>query len=642
MMPRMATPHPDLQHRLLLYAAALVTVVVYWSGLQGPFLLDDLANIAPLQQWRDGQASAAELILGNRSGMLGRSLSMATLWLSAATGGLHPFPFKLGNLLVHLLCGLAGWKLLSHLLAADPRFAARARLVAAVLAALWLLHPIHVSTVLYAVQRMAQLGALFALLSLWTYVSARRQLAVGDVRPAAIKLFLLFPLLLVAGLLSKENAVVIPALCLVVELAYFMRQPRSGWPLPTFHALFVLVPAVLAAIVLITEPGKYLGYGNRDFTLLERLLSQPRALMEYIGLMAWPRGGMMGVFVDDFAPSRGLLSPPSTLFALLGLLGASGFAIALRKRAPSIFAGWFFFLVAHGLESTILPLDLYFEHRNYLPAFGLLLAFAGLVQLAASRFGGTWHARAGWALTAIAALAFALVTWQQARVWRSEEAIARQALEHRPGSLRATLALVTVAVRDGRMDEASALADRLAQSPDPRHRLLGHVHGTSIDCLRGAEAGMARLQQAERTGVAFITLADAQAYTLLTRVIDAGYCGAEVNPSSVADSISRLLDATPEQGDGARPKLLLRATAANLYSHAGSLEDARDHARIAWGQGRADTAIGGLLVELHMQLGDKAAAQATLDQVRGRVSARQRGALDAIGAVQARIDAMPE
>ena len=118
--------------RFVIYAVLLATIAFYWAGLQGPFVLDDEPNLSPLQTWRDGQATAIELIFGNRSGILGRPVSMATLWFSAATGGLHPFTFKLGNLLIHLACGVMGWQLLRRLLEQEPRFAAKANVIAAI------------------------------------------------------------------------------------------------------------------------------------------------------------------------------------------------------------------------------------------------------------------------------------------------------------------------------------------------------------------------------------------------------------------------------------------------------------------------------------------------------------------------------
>ena len=636
MIPTNSPAYP----RFVIYAAMLVAIVVYWPGLTGPFLLDDLPNLSPLNQWLDGQASAAELIFDNQSGMLGRPVSMATLWASAASGGMHPFPFKLGNLLIHLLCGLVGWQLLKRLLQEDPRLALRANLVAAVLAGLWLVHPIHVSTVLYAVQRMAQLSALFVLAAVWVYVLARQQLAAGQTKPAAIKLFVLFPLLLLLGLLSKENAAVAVLLCVVVEVAYFLRQPRPGKTLPVFYAVFLLIPAMLVLALLVHSPERLFSHAGRDFTLVERLLSQPRALWEYIGLMFWPRGGMMGVFVDDFSASTGFFSPLSTFFALAGLVAVSVFAIVVRRQAPSIFAGWFFFLGAHSIESTVFPLELYFEHRNYLPAFGILLATAGLLSWLAAKLPVARQAvagKAGFALAGGAAIGFAFVTWNQAQVWRNEYNMAEQALKYRPASLRAALSKVTVLVQYGRFDEAIALTSSFIDSPKPSHRLLGNLHTLTIECIRGNGADPVYLRQAEASSIEFVTLADAQALTQLSRAIGTGGCGPAVTDEIAADSIVRLLDGLP-QSERARAKWSMRASLSTMYRHAGRMDKAMEQAKLAWHPDVSDTAVGGMLVGIYLQNGDMEMAQRTLDEVRERVNAYELEAMRQIDMLQAQID----
>ena len=631
--------------RYAFYAVALATIAIYWTGLNGPFLLDDTPNLAPLQRWMDGQAGMLELILGNTSGSLGRPVSMLTLWFSAATGGMHPFPFKLGNLLIHLLCGWAGWQMLRRLLDQDPRLATRASLVAAALAGLWLLHPINVSTVLYAVQRMAQLSTLFVLLAVWMYVRGRQQLIEGHARAALIRLFVLFPLLLLAGLFSKENAAVAPALCLVVELAYFSRQPRSGHALPTFYAAFLLLPALAAIAIMVAMPDTLFGlYATRDFTMLERLLSQPRALMEYLGLVFWPRGGMMGVFVDDFVVSTGLLSPASTLLAIVALLAISGIAIAMRRQAPSVFAGWFFFLVAHGVESTLLPLELYFEHRNYLPLFGLLLASAGLLAWLLDKLAKPEpvRERIGLALPAVAAVALAAITWQQVQVWKSMDSIVAQALANRPGSLRAVLEQTRFEVNAQRWDDVRVTMLETSQSNDPRHQVTAHLSLLILDCLQHGKGSTAHLSAAESAHSGTIQLIDVLTYRPLSKAVLDGRCGPELDASTVANSIVRVLDKSGGQADTSKPKWLLRALATELYMHQENYGPAMTQARLAWQPRVADTAIGGLLLQLQMRAGDKGGATLTLDQIQQRTPAYAHRTRAQIAKTRAQVELMPD
>src|SRR5690606_30100923 len=105
----------------------------------------------------------------------GRSLSMATFLANAAIS-LDAFGMKLVNLGLHLTCGLLlFWLILLILETEQPRSRTN-RLLALFVASAWLLHPLLSSTVLYVVQRMTQLSALFTLLALISYIAARRAL----------------------------------------------------------------------------------------------------------------------------------------------------------------------------------------------------------------------------------------------------------------------------------------------------------------------------------------------------------------------------------------------------------------------------------------------------------------------------------
>jgi hypothetical protein len=81
----------------------------------------------------------------------------------------------------------------------------------------------------------------------------------------------------------------------------------------------------------------------------------------------------MGLYHDDIAISRGLFQPLSTALAVVGLVALLAMSFLVRKRAPIIAFGVLFFFAGHLLESTILSLEIAYEHRNYLPMYGLLL-----------------------------------------------------------------------------------------------------------------------------------------------------------------------------------------------------------------------------------------------------------------------------
>src|SRR5690606_24439350 len=123
-----------------------------------------------------------------------------------------------------------------------------------------------------------------------------------------------------------------------------------------------------------------------DFSLPERLLSESRILVEYLYKIVLPslRGG--GIYHDDFVVSRGWLTPWTTAPAVAFVLGLVVIGIASRRRWPVLSFALLWFFAGHALESTALPLELYFEHRNYLPVFGILFALATWAVSAPARW----------------------------------------------------------------------------------------------------------------------------------------------------------------------------------------------------------------------------------------------------------------
>lgn len=633
---------PRLNPRLFFYAAALLTLALYWAGLKGPFVFDDAYNLDPLQNWLSGRASVLEIVFGNQSGMLGRPVSMASFWVSAATGGLHPFPFKFGNLLIHLICGVLAWQVTRRMLSRDPRLARHADIIGALIAAIWLIHPINVSTVLYAVQRMAQLSSLFTLAALWVYLSARTKLECGDARAAATRLFIGFPVFLLLGVFSKENAVVAPALCLVLEIAYFRSAHAHKNVLKAFYAVFLLIPGAAACALALHSPEQLLGgFEARSFTLIERLLSQPRALFDYIGLILWPRGGLMGLYVDDFQASHNLWSPPATLFALLALTAISVATIAFRRRAPSLFAGWFFYLVAHGVESSVLPLELYFEHRNYLPGIGMLVAVAGATDLLPkSWLPASAKVRRGiFAVLTIIAVSFAWVTWTQVHVWRSEDAMIDQALIYHPSSARANIAKAGRLLTSGKLDQARLLTRRVAEDPNQGARLQGYASTIIVDCWSTTPPKASLLDQATSNFKAPIQLSDALSLRQLLDMIDTKRCGDEITNERVAYAATKILATSPSQPETSKAKWMFRTMAATAYLRAGRWQQAQDQAEKAWGPS-SDPAVGGLLTRIYIHNGHKQKATETLAEVRSRVKSFENIGQNEMNELQAKIDQM--
>jgi protein O-mannosyl-transferase len=591
---------------ILLLLAMALSVAVYWTGLHGPFLFDDGPNFSVIKSWLEGKAGLDKVLFGNTSWFTHRSLAMGSFALGVKLFGYTPFVFKLGNLLLHLACGAIAYRVLTLLAQRDPLLAPRAAVAAVAITIVWLLHPFNASTVLYAVQRMSQLAALCCLLGLWLYISLRGRLETGPVRLGWTTLFIGIPLLTALGIQGKQNAAALPALCLVIELAYF-RMPRA-WPRPLVAFYFVLLalPALALAIGLMLRPDLLLrGYAEYPFTLSERLLSEARVMGDYVRMLLLPNPPAMGVYTDDYAPSRGLFTPPTTALGIILLMTASILAWRARRIAPSVFAGWFFFLTAHSVEGTILPIELYYEHRNYLPALGLFLACAALIAMSAKKLAshGIRVDRIGVAVGLAILLMLTLQTHGRARVWSDIYVLAESALEGHPDSARAVLNYVGLAMDSGDSKRAYAVLDRtITHSADPELRGLARLFRIRIDCELHGSSSTAELARAIDSLPHHVDLTMVQVMGYTRHLIERKQGCLGISQRQFADALVATVDRAKLQPDASWAKWMLRYRAAGLYAAEQDWDNALAQARLAW-QPNVPPPVAELLVDALLRHG---------------------------------------
>jgi len=365
---------------MLLAALFFIPLTIYWVGLSGDFFLDDYPHILhnasiKIQQldWSSLWAAANS----TNSGPLGRPLALVTFALNYYITGLNPFYYKLVNVLLHLLTGIGVFYLIRRL---TVRFSSNqvAGNIAFVTALLWLIHPLNVSTVLYAVQRMTVLSALFTIWGMVAYCHGRDRLL--DRNQHGWGWILLGLTTGGIGLFAKETAVLILGYLLLLEWSVFkfqMPTQTQSRCLKTAYVLIIGLPLAWALTTYLFSPGwTEAAYASRSFSFSERLLTQPRVLWDYLYLTWLPNIQSMGLYHDGYRISRSLLAPPTTIYAITGHIALIALAFALRKRWPLFLLAVAWFYVGHSAESTVLPLEIKYEHRNYLPMLGMLLLMA--------------------------------------------------------------------------------------------------------------------------------------------------------------------------------------------------------------------------------------------------------------------------
>lgn len=475
-----------------------LTLGVYLPGLSGGFLFDDNSNIVENEAVQIKELSTESLLSslnGPNAGPLGRPVSVASFALNHSFSGLDPFAFKATNLAIHLFNGLLiAWlaNLLIRRLMPDQLNNSTLRWLPIWVAAAWLLHPINTIPVLLAVQRMTLLATLFMLLAIILHLKALALPAKScqQILLLGLAWLICWPF----AVLSKETGLLLPLFLLVIGWISPTRQVQQTSHLRFAFYLGLLSLIVLAMLFLLGTSWLAGAYSMRDFDMTERLMTEIRVLWFYLGQILLPEPDNFALFHDDITISRGLLRPWTTLAALSGWVVALAGLLFYRRRypLPCFAAAWF--LAGHSLESSILPLEIAHEYRNYLPAFGVIFVVGAqsALKLQTLRID---HPRMTLPLVAcIPLFVLALFTWIRAdQLGKPVTGLLIEASQH-PQSARANYSAAVSLIQAGHGDigdpiGAISVRYHLEQSinADPAFK-LGHLGLILWACATGRPA----------------------------------------------------------------------------------------------------------------------------------------------------------
>ena len=528
---------------------AILAATVYLPGAKGSFAFDDqvaivlndalaLASFSP-----DALLDAA---FSSQSGPFRRPIAMLSFAINRTVTGLDPTPFKLTNIAIHALNAVLLLLILRRILPAlVPPGAPRSLDMAWVVAAVWAAHPINLTSVLYVAQRMTSLASTWMLLAVLAYTILRmRQIEKGDaVRSGWIAVFGCG----VCAILTKETALLLPLYIFIVEIVVFRFQATVRMR-PIYYGS--IIAGVIAATVIIVSASDivFAGYAGRSFSPLERVLTEARVLMFYLHLILVPDLSNFALFHDDIAVSKGLLVPPTTLLSLAGLAALVAAAGLSRRRYVTFGILWF--LAGHVLESTVYPLELAHEHRNYLPSVGIVL----FAVSAAAELLGQVRWRGARPLAAVFAITvFAVVTMSRASIWADPETQIKFQAAHHPQSARCVYELGRIQLERGAQTgnaplraagrEAMERAAALAAIPTlPLTALLKTAVDDGDDARIAAVIAKLKAEQREAVRVdLFEEFVKCQAYGTCTQA-----------PDAVRDAAAAILGGMPLSERGRR------------------------------------------------------------------------------------------
>lgn len=443
------------------WAALLCLVAVcYWPGLFGGFVFDDDVNILDNELLRISSLNARDLwaaAWSGHAGPLGRPVALLSFALNYLVGGADPFQFKLVNLFIHLfntlLIGALAQLLFKALRSPEATSASSSygkNYAGWLVAGVWALHPLNLTGVLYVVQRMTSLSALFGLtgLVLYAWYRSKTSVHVELRRPGMVGALVGLAALVCLALsaLTKETGLLFLPLLLWTELCVFRFHVNGNavrvFGLDLRRGVLSAVAVATLYIVAFKLPNMLSpsAFANRDFTPVERGLTESRVLLFYLRMLLLPRNSELSLYHDDFELSHSLWKPPTTALAISALVLISCAVWVARYRFPELLYAWGWFLISHALESSVFPLDLVYEHRNYFATIGLII----LLPLSLRRTTAPGLRRMFVAFLAAYAGLLAFMTHDRALQWSNHVDWAVMEATNHPKSTRATYELARI------------------------------------------------------------------------------------------------------------------------------------------------------------------------------------------------------
>ena len=369
------------QYAFTFITLLILLLAVYSNSFYGDWHFDDYANIIENPNVQINSLSFSELkqsFIGIYQDRLLRPFSYASFALNYYVGGLNVFGFHLVNFFIHYLSSVFLFLFIFNTLKlplCKNQYENIAYPVALLATVLWSVHPVFVTSVSYIVQRMTSMAGLFYIMSMYFYLKGRMSKTKGK----SIGFFIFCALAGLASLLTKENAVMLPFSILLFDLLLIQGATKEN--IKRFLKILI-APLLLFIIVGFLYTGgfsnAFSGYAGRDFTMYERLLTEPRVIIFYLSLLFYPIHSRL-TLLYDIDISHSLLQPWTTLPAILLILFIIATAIYLCRKRPLMSFCILFFFLNHIIEGTVIPLELIYEHRNYLPAMLLFVPVAQFI-----------------------------------------------------------------------------------------------------------------------------------------------------------------------------------------------------------------------------------------------------------------------
>ena len=369
-------------------------------------------------------------------------LVYTTFWLEHKLWGFAPAGYHIVNVLLHIVNTLLLWRLAVRL--AVPG--------AWAIAAVFAVHPLHVESVAWVIERKDLLSGLFYLAAFLIWVRFAERPRPGR--------YVLVLALLALGMLCKSIVVTLPA---ALAIWHWWKQGRiTGTDLLRLAPLAAAGAAIAALDVsfYIEREPVSLGY-----TAVERALIAAQALWFYVGKLLWPGG--LAVIYPHWEVNAG--NPVAWAYLAAAAAAVAGLWLLRNRMGRGPLAGVLFFAVTLSpvlgfVDYGYMQFSFVADRHQYLAGIGLMAVVVGAAAHGASRL-PAWRKGAAGALAAALAVLAAL-TWRHAEIYRDGKTLFTHVIAHNPTARFAHRNLGEALSKEGKWDEALA-AFRIAVEHTP-------------------------------------------------------------------------------------------------------------------------------------------------------------------------------
>ncbi len=488
--------HPSIRTFIAFVLLFFLILPVYSNIFHASWQFDDSPNIVNnsrlhINNLMPGTLWNTFFAKPNLDRNLYRPLPCMTFALNWYFGKDNPTGYHVANILIHILsafflyiCILALFKTPNL---RDKYDRGDACFIALLSAALWAVNPIQTQAVTYIVQRMASMAAMFYILGIYFFIKGR----LSSEKHNRILFYAACLLAFLCALCSKENAIMLPLSLLLVEIVFLGKwsNPESGRKITKTAWIYAILVLFAGAIIFLkVNPLSFLqGYENRPFSFLERLITEPKIVLHYLTQIFYPAPHRLSI-EHDVVISTSLLKPWTTLPAILIVLSLIGIGISEIWKRPLISFGILFFFLNHIIESTVIPLELVFEHRNYLPSFFLFVPFAaGIKRLLNYYVDKKYMYLTVVTFVTLLLLALGLGTYTRNMAWTTKNTLWLDAMNKAPGMARPLTNLAAILAEGnhqtpGRYELALELYEKALS--------LKISKNISLPCILGNMAGI--------------------------------------------------------------------------------------------------------------------------------------------------------